>query len=588
MQVTVLTITNSSRYNELELLLLNILEQTVKIKELIILESEYIPDLIEKNKQNIHNLYNKYENRINFKMMYYIHQYDLNLEYVTPLTETQLFAIGNEKASGDIIFRMLDDTYYFSNYIEENYNLLSKSNKLFNYCSKVFIYDSILNVYVKTDALDKMLFCSMIYKKEFINSEAESNINVIDNNVMEDINCLFIKIVSLVNFEIYRNAYFEKLFVNQNINVKLSDRYLFKYDYDIYCPYDIVYLNGLHTISWDPEDKSLGGSEQALVKLSEEWVEKSNKVAVYGNFKFMKKTITEVDYYNISLLPLHNKFKNLISWRSPGLILLSIFNLRIDNLLIDFHDNFSYTLEKLNIDMVINILEKANYIMLKSEYHKTCFEDFLIKYNKKLENPKLIVSMNGLRINDFNNKPKGIIRKPYRFCYCSSYDRGLAVILKNIWPHIYNKEPTSELHIYYGMDHIYDEDSKKILTFLMGQPGVMDHGRKPLETIIEEKYTSSFHIYITNCEAEIDCISIRESLITGCIPIIYDTGVFKERDGIKYSNELNEENCKIIAEDIVFKMRNQEIIKKCSNAIKTSKTICDWESVAITWLKYII
>jgi len=193
--------------------------------------------------------------------------------------------------------------------------------------------------------------------------------------------------------------------------------------------------------------------------------------------------------------------------------------------------------------------------------------------------------MNGLRINEFSNKPKGVIRKPYRFCYCSSYDRGLAIILKYIWPHIYNKEPNAELHIYYGMDYLFDEEWKKILTYLIGQPGVMDHGRKPLETIVEEKYTSSFHLYLCNCDAEIDCISIRESLVTGCIPIMYDYGVFKERDGIKYYNELNEENCKIIAEDIVFKMNNIVLMEKCSNSLKLSETIISWNTIAELWVK---
>jgi hypothetical protein len=84
--------------------------------------------------------------------------------------------------------------------------------------------------------------------------------------------------------------------------------------------------------------------------------------------------------------------------------------------------------------------------------------------------------------------------------------------------------------------------------------------------IIEEKYNSTFHIYITLTDAEIDCISIRESLVTGCIPIIYNHGVFEERDGIKYdlpliiNNNISVENCEKIANDIVSKMKNFELI----------------------------
>ena len=62
----------------------------------------------------------------------------------------------------------------------------------------------------------------------------------------------------------------------------------------------------------------------------------------------------------------------------------------------------------------------------------------------------------------------------------------------------------------------------------------MDHGKQPLDIIIREKQMSSFHLYVTNSFSEIDCISIRESLATGAIPLISNFGVFKERDGIHF------------------------------------------------------
>ena len=36
----------------------------------------------------------------------------------------------------------------------------------------------------------------------------------------------------------------------------------------------IVYYCGENEIAWDPEDKKLGGSEQAVVQLSEQWTKK--------------------------------------------------------------------------------------------------------------------------------------------------------------------------------------------------------------------------------------------------------------------------------------------------------------------------
>ena len=44
----------------------------------------------------------------------------------------------------------------------------------------------------------------------------------------------------------------------------------------------IVYYCGEGDLAWDPEDKKLGGSEQAVVQLSEQWTKRGYLVKVYG------------------------------------------------------------------------------------------------------------------------------------------------------------------------------------------------------------------------------------------------------------------------------------------------------------------
>jgi len=113
----------------------------------------------------------------------------------------------------------------------------------------------------------------------------------------------------------------------------------------------------------------------------------------------------------------------------------------------------------------------------------------------------------------------------------------------------------------------------------------MDHGRQPLETIRREKYTSSFHLYLNNSVAEIDCISIRESLVTGCIPIISRFGVFADRHGIQYDfDPNNDELCRAIALDLVGKMRNNEFMENARKQLLQSGTIVCWEKIAKQWL----
>ena len=577
--VSILTLTNNTRKVNLELLLENIINQTYNnVTELYLLETDNVPENISDNKLFIEEIYNKFRDRIKFNIYYYIHEYQKDEPI---LSEQQLLNIGEQKSVGTIIVRMYDDTYYFPSYIKDGIESLNKVGKKFGCSSKPYMYDVLLKYMIVCN--DRILNSSFIYYKSYlINNETDKPL---------ELECKFVKIIDANNYTLYRNEIYKHVFEKTTLDLNiLPDKYKNINNYVIdYCPYDIVYLNGLHTVGWDPRHTNLGGSEQAIVKLSEEWVKLNKTVVVYGNFPFDKITHNNIDYYNIILFPLHQKIKNLICWRTNGLIFLVTFNIYINNLIMDFHDNFSYTLEKLQIDMSYHLLEKSNYIMLKSDYHKKCYIDYLNKYDKKIDLSKLLVINNGVRVDEFSVKPN-VIREPYRFCYCSSYDRGLEIILKYIWPHIYKQEPDAELHVYYGMDYIGNTEFMNNITFLMGQPGVMDHGRKSSKHINKEKYTSTFHIYITTSIAEIDCISVKESLVTGCIPLLYNFGVFKERDGIKYDlplyddDKVSEENLKTIADDIVSKMKNFELIDNMRNLLKDSDTILSWEQVAKEWI----
>jgi hypothetical protein len=98
--------------------------------------------------------------------------------------------------------------------------------------------------------------------------------------------------------------------------------------------------------------------------------------------------------------------------------------------------------------------------------------------------------------------------------------------------------------------------------------------------IVREKYMSSFQLYITNTIAEIDCISIRESLVTGCIPLISNFGVFSEREGIHFNLIENQEEMKNIALNIVKLLKDQKQLNILREVFKNSKTILDWANIA--------
>ena len=157
--------------------------------------------------------------------------------------------------------------------------------------------------------------------------------------------------------------------------------------------------------------------------------------------------------------------------------------------------------------------------------------------------------------------------------------------LRYIWPVIFSQEPRAELHVYYGMENIKDEKYKNELKILLSQPGVMDHGRQNADLVIREKYMSSFHLYLSFSPQEIDCISIKESLLTGAIPILSDFGVFKEREGIHI--EYNPENSNTMKNVGLLVSRFFNETPQLDDMRKKfvySPTLFTWERIALDWL----
>jgi hypothetical protein len=107
-----------------------------------------------------------------------------------------------------------------------------------------------------------------------------------------------------------------------------------------------------------------------------------------------------------------------------------------------------------------------------------------------------------------------------------------------------------------------------------------------MNEIINEKWKSSFHLYITDCEGEIDCISIRESLVTGCVPLISNTGVFKNRDGLHFNLVKNQECYQQIAQGICNLLTKPDFIEIARKQFKNSESVIEWKTVAEKWNNY--
>lgn len=335
----------------------------------------------------------------------------------------------------------------------------------------------------------------------------------------------------------------------------------------------IVYICGNKPVAFGPRDTDLGGSEQAVTQLSRCWSNMGYLVVVYGNVKEM--TLDGVEYRSIHKLNLADKFDIAIFWRSFGIRLIPVIQAR--KKIIDLHDSW----DPKNYVAPSQLNDLSDAVMVKSSYHKSLYPYFT--------QSKMHIVMNGVQIDLFNKVIHTIPeekRKPYRLIYASTYERGLEPILKYSWPRIKAAIPEATLDIYYGMNRLAKSPLGMRLKKLFQQAGVKEHGRVSLEQIAKEKATSAIHMYVSNSETEIDCISVRESLLCGSVPVLGNDYVFKERDGIHVSGSTkNPSTYKKAGSMVVRLLKNQEELERKRAELKQSSTLVSWEEVAKKWLQ---
>lgn len=518
--------------------------------------------------------------------------------------------VTNWLSTGDYMVCLDDDDYYPPMRVEHAITSLKSSGKNVAGCSGHFMYDADIQWVFQFKKLSNnhTVNNAMAFTREYLNSGAKydstkkhaeeaSFLNIYktdmvqlkpENTVLQMIHIknTFNKRQLLVNAAWAPKEQSNIFIISKNpktfIPIKILEAYREALNYNEYTKdsqYDVVYYAGWGSIQWSPYEQKLGGSEQAIKHLAESWVELGKKVAVYGDFSddVVEKTKLDekqADYISFKDFKVSEKYKNLILWRNYGSKPLITWPIKVDKLYLDIHDIVPLP------ECTIDNLDKVTNVVVRSQFHASTM--YSIHKNSDIKD-KLISIPNGVRVKDFT--PDGTIeRDPYRFVWCSCYTRGLAQILQVIWPIIKHNEPKASFHVYYGMDQVKDERFKELMKKLLDQPGVTDHGRQPVDVIIQEKQTASYHLYYSATRAETDCISIRESTAAGCIPILSKKNIFIERSGIHLDGDPNNKDDLINAASRIV-----HILKKNQEDIETSRQNLigkevGWSEIASKWI----
>ena len=324
----------------------------------------------------------------------------------------------------------------------------------------------------------------------------------------------------------------------------------------------------------DLKTKGASGSDSSVFFLTREWVKHGYDVTVYINCEDREGIYDGVRYLNYRKLNWYDTFDTLIIWRHPKM--LPPYT-KANRIWFDWHDIVyapnAFRAEKLN---------RFDKILAKSHYQRNLLSE--------LPDEKFIIINNGAdaSVLELSNNQK----EPYKLIYASRYYRGLEFMLMWGWPLIKKEIPEAELHIYYGWTR--RDSSKELIPWkekmmeLMKQPGVIEHGSVGHDKLMYEKSTSAIHYYGCAYE-EIDCISLRESVMVGCIPVTTNYAVFAEKDYcVKVAGDpFIRETQEAVAGKVIELLKNPEKLAELRVRFQQLVKNETWDKVAQQWLSAI-
>lgn len=347
---------------------------------------------------------------------------------------------------------------------------------------------------------------------------------------------------------------------------------------------EIAILCGPGFETWSPKSVAtgIGGSEEAVVYLSQELTKLGWKVTVYANPGEDAGDHDGVTYKTWWDLNAKDDFNALILWRYVGFV---DFNPKAKFTMLWLHDvpnNPDYTQER---------IDKIDKIAVLSEYHKSLLRMKNAEGEfEPIPDSKILLTANGVSELKVPEKWEG---NPHRMIYASSPDRGLPYLL-NMWPKVLEAVPDAELHVFYGFhvfDAIYANNPsrmkwKQYVMDMMKQPGIVYHGRVGHEQLHEEYAKSGIWAYPTDF-TEISCISAMKAQMLGAIPVCTTVAALEEtvKNGVKVDVDITtEEGQEEYVKALIDTVTNEDLQNEIRpNMIKFARNFFSWSNVAKSW-----
>lgn len=271
---------------------------------------------------------------------------------------------------------------------------------------------------------------------------------------------------------------------------------------------EVVIFCGYTAKEWTSktaQESGIGGSEEAVIHLSERLVKKGYDVTVYNNCGHKEQVINGVKYRPFMAYNYRDRVDVTILWRHPK---IADFAPNTGRLFLDLHDMLDPG------ELTKERLAKIDKIFVKSQFHRDVFAS--------IPDEKFVIVPNGIESERF----KGEHKKDYDLMInTSSPDRSLDVLI-DMFANVKKRCPRAKLKWAYGwetFDVVHSSNpqmmawKEHIQQKIKDTDGFEELGMIPSSEV--EKLYKEARIFAYPSEfAEIDCISLTKAMAAGAIP----------------------------------------------------------------------
>lgn len=351
---------------------------------------------------------------------------------------------------------------------------------------------------------------------------------------------------------------------------------------------DLVYYCGFTSKRWDGNSSDVGGSEEAVIHLTQLLADKGWNITVYNNCGHKDVQCGKVLYKPFWEFNYRDKQDVVILWRNP---IAAGFDINCDNVCVDLHDvipDGEFTKDR---------LKNISKVFVKSEFHKTLFPS--------IPEDKFVIIPNGIKPSIFEVTDQ---KDQYLMINTSSPDRSLSGLC-DVFELVKKEIPEAKCKWAYGWGIFESANGtnpvkmewknnlvKRCEDLGIEMLGMINHAE------VAQLYNHANLFVMPSEFAEIDCISLSKAFAAGAYPV---TTTFSAMGEKNYNNdfiatEKNKDNWCVnsqfdfsakgkdqleqMAKIIIDKMKNPDYMSRVNNS-KLAKEKFDWISIANLWDK---